>query len=320
MPIKSEIIQISDYYRNGKFVKVPLKYIAFIDKNGIIRNSVGDTYKKMQSKKKIDTLPLLDVDIIPTYDIIKTDIILDCKDRIINPKLLVFLINGELYDIWGRLITPQEIETIEVEDYTEPETVEVTEEEPEEPEESENVIECGYIDIDFIDVKDEKGVLDLYVNGNTLTIENDNAFAFDGKTYILTNKPNFEINKWFFIMSFKQPDISDEYMSLVSFSKDGENVLNILTEKYDIFVFTNDELQFIDDIGDNIISKFTEIKIDYKGNIYVNDTLKANVGAIDLSQCNWNFIIGGDYNTDKTVNNYFIGEINKFCVGEMDEN
>ena len=113
MPIKSEIIQISDYYRNGKFVKVPLKYIAFIDKNGIIRNSVGDTYKKMQSKKKIDTLPLLDVDIIPTYDIIKTDIILDCKDRIINPKLLVFLINGELYDIWGRLITPQEIETIE---------------------------------------------------------------------------------------------------------------------------------------------------------------------------------------------------------------
>jgi hypothetical protein len=310
VPIKCDTIQLDDYYLNKKCVRFPVAYLAYVDKNGFIRNLKGDTYTKLKSNNEVESFKEIKIDnTIPYYDIVKVNLILDCKDRIFDPRKAVFLVDNNLYDIWGRLIEPALEQEVEVPQIEEP--VET----PTEPAETKPVEQevCNVIDIDFSTLTDKLGFISLIVKGNK-NIEGD-SFIFDGNTYIQTNKPNFEpYDMWELIISFKEPQISENYMSLLCLTKDGENVFNILTEKYDVFVYANNDLHFIDDLGEAITTQFNKIKVTSAGEVYVNGNLKANVGDIDLSQCNWNFIIGGDFNTDGSVNNFYVGEINKFCV------
>ena len=308
MPIKSDKIQLNDYYLNRKCVQLPIAYLAYVDKNGLIKNLKGDIYTKMKSNNKIETFKKIEIDnTIPYYDIIKTNLILDCKDRIFDPRRAVFLIDDNLYDIWGRLIEPKHIQENHIEEIPE-ETIDNTPEEPQQTYEP----ECNIFDVDFVDLKDELNYLNLNVIGNKL-FEGD-LFVFDGSTIIQTDRANLNSENWIMELSFKQENIIDSFMSILCFSKNGDNVFNFLTKKYDIYVFANGQTRFVDDVGERIKKEFIKIKITSKGDIYVNDNNKINVGEIDLSECNWNFIIGGDYNTDGSINNYFIGQINKFCA------
>jgi hypothetical protein len=308
MPLIADKIQLTDFFRNGNYITFPVAYIAYIDSNGYIRNIKGDVYTKMKSANKITSLKIPEIDPDYYYDIIRTNIILDCKDRIINPKTLVFLVNNTLYDIFGREIKPLLEQEIPKEDIKE-----VIEQDAELVETDEKV-ECNFIYCPFENsIIDSKNNVAFFINGNESYEEN--AFVFDGNTYLQANKPYLtDNNEWTLMISIKQEQVQDEYQSIICFSKDGENLFNILVEKYDIYVYANEENTFIDDLEDKITSQFNKIVVTSKGDVYINGIFKKNVGEINLTDANWNFILGGDYNTDGSVNNYYIGLVDEFGV------
>jgi len=319
MPLKIDKIMFDDYYINGKEIILPIKYLAYIDKNGYIRNLKGDIYSKYKINNYKNTELKLNYDIY--YDIIKTDIILNCNYDQIIAKNMIFLVNDELYDICGNIIEilfPNEVQ-IEEPETEEIETEEI-EEQPAQTEETEpevqidNSYECDFSNIIFENnqIVDEKNNINFYINGNS-NFEN-NSFFFDGETFLKSNITKLT-NPWTIRLSFKQERvIEDSYQSLICFSINGGNLFNILTKDKDIYIYANNQLIFIDDIGNNIVNNFNEIIVNSNGDIFIDRNYIKNVKKIDLSSGNIPFILGGDYNEDGSVNNYYIGRINKFGI------
>jgi len=324
MPLKIDKIMFDDYYINGKEIILPIKYLAYIDKNGYIRNLKGDIYSKYKINNYKNTQLELNYDIY--YDILKTDIILNCNYDQIIAKNMIFLVNDELYDICGNTIEfvfqskeqPEEIQQIEIQPESQPE------EQPEEVQQPivDNSFECNFSNIIFENnqIIDEKNNIKFYINGNS-NFES-NSFFFDGETFLKSNITKL-MEPWTIRISFKaERVIEDSYQSLICFSIDGGNLFNILIKDKDIYVFANNQLIFIDDIGDNIINKFIEIIVNSNGDIFIDRNFIKNIKKIDLSSGNIPFILGGDYNEDGSVNNYYIGRINKFgiCNKIVDKN
>ena len=300
-------IEMTENYRSGDNIKIPVKYIAFKSGNKI-KNLLGEVYTKKQFDDSNTSPEPPKIDENYYYDIIKTNVILDCEDRILDLKRLVFLIEDNLYDIFGNKIDTDEIV---------PEKVVVEVEDA--PDEVEEEVECEFMLLKFDkNVKDENGNVIVEVEGNEKYGEGiiTEAFDFDGETYLKTNfdeLEEFTINFW-----IKVDGETDEYQSLVSASRDFNNLFNIIRHERDLIFYYDDEKKYEYDIEDD---EWTMITVQSNGKIFKNGKLKTSIGKIDLSIGNKDFIIGGDWNADGSVNNFFKGLMAEFgvCKKELSE-
>jgi len=298
-------IEYIQNYRSGDNIKIPVKYIAFKSGNKI-KNLLGEVYSKKQftTENESPTPPEIDEDYF--YDIIKTNLILDCEDRILDLKKLVFLINDNLYDIFGNKIDEDSITIVSVD-----EVVETDSEEEE--------VECEYMLLDFDrTVEDKNGNVEIEVVGNELYDEGivSEAFSFDGTTYLKTNfeeLEEFTINFW-----IKVDGEIEEYQSIISASRDFNNLLNVIRHESELSIYVEDEEKYEFEIDED---EWTMITLQSNGNIFKNGKVLTNIGMIDLSTGNKDFIIGGDWNDDGSVNNFFEGLMAEFgiCKEELSE-
>jgi len=298
-------IEMTENYRSGDNIKIPVKYIAFKSEDKI-KNLLGEVYTKKRFDNKNTSPKPPKIDENYYYDIIKTNVILDCEDRILDLKRLVFLIEDNLYDIFGNRIDSAEVVTkkteIKVEENFEDE-----------------IIECEFMLLKFDkNVKDENNNVIIEVEGNEKYGEGiiSEAFDFDGNTYLKTNfdyLEEFTINFW-----IKVDGETDKYQSLVSASRDFNNLFNIIRHERDLIFYYDDEKKYEYDIEDD---EWTMITIQSNGKIFKNGKLKTTLENIDLSSGNKDFIIGGDWNSDGIVNNFFEGLMSEFgiCKKELSE-
>lgn len=293
--------RLNDFFINGRYIEFPTAYLAYVDSDGSIKNLKGDTYTKKKTNLNVSSPIKPANEESEYYDIVKVDLILSCEDYIVNPKRFVFLINNTLYDIFGNEIKlkkeTKDINEINLEIETDPDN------------DSYN-INCEYINIDFNGIIDTRGNSKYFVDGN---IETDNgAFIFDGSTSIRSNITSLQ-GDWTIRCVFKPVSKNNAFESVLCFSKDGGNVFNILIKDTSVYLYANSGIKNILDLGSNF-TKYIDIIVTSKGDVFINSKKITNVGKIDLSKCNYGFILGGDYNIDGSINNYFVGTMKYFGV------
>ena len=305
-----ENFYLSSIYCSGGHVVIPVPYLAYLDSGGKISNLRGDRIEfDGLGTPVITSKPTFNEDYY--YDSVRVDVVLDCEDRILDMEQLVFLVGDTLYDIFGNSILKAKIEDDdeEYEQEEEPEEVEV---EPEEEEEPGIYDVCNYCFLEF-----ENNLKDYYNNvdftSDTLfdysTGLNGKAIKFDGDQYIKSDLSNLT-GDWTIAFRFKTSNTTTKYKSLVSFSNNGDNLFNILLQNSEITFFNYSEKKRIAFNAND----WNMIGITSSGDVVYNGEIKDNIGRIDLSSGSFPFIIGGDWNEDRTVNNFYDGDLENFRI------
>jgi len=308
-------ILLEDYYRNNSRVQIPVKYIAF-NKNGVITNLRGDTYSKKKIYNNNFIEPFYGTIEDLTYDEVITNFILNCKDYILDPSKLVFLIDDNLYDIFG---CPISFETEEIINYenTQPEIIDNTTNS--ETNESTQTIDeiynndfCSYILLDF-----NNNINDYYNNVKTKIVGNaqysngveNQAFNFDGNTYLLVETNNIE--NPFTISLWIKPLLNSAYKCAVSMTRNNENTFNIIIQDNNLLFYYNNKNVYKKSIDTN---NFTHFAITSEGKIYINGSYDSDVGSsLDLSNLDTFIGLGADLDST-SASNYFEGFIDNFRI------